>query len=56
MGNSMVGLWLELSTFTAGAQVQFLVGELRPWKTCRVAKGGGKTKQNKTKLILILKL
>ena len=37
-GNSLVVQRLGLRTFTAGAQVQSLVGELRSLKPCRVAK------------------
>ena len=43
-GNSLVVQWLGLDTFTAVVQVQFLVWELRAYRSCSVAK------QNKTKL------
>ena len=45
-GNSLVVQWLGLSTFTAGAQVQSLVGELRSCKPHGVAK---KKKNKETK-------
>ena len=38
IGNSLAVQWLGLVTFTAGAQVQSLVGELRSHKLHRVAK------------------
>ena len=43
-GNSMVVHWLGLGAFTAVAQVQFLVRELRSHKPRNVAKG--KKKKN----------
>ena len=49
MGNSLVVQWLGLSAFTAAAQVQSLVGELRSHKLCGLARiknkedGRGKT-------------
>ena len=44
-GNSLVVQWLGLCAFTAGAQVQSLVGELRTYKLRSVAK----LKKKKTK-------
>ena len=38
LGNSLAVQWLGLGTFTAGAQVQSLVRELRSCKLCGVAK------------------
>ena len=37
-GSSLVAKWLGFQAFTAVAQVQFLVGELRSCKPCGVAK------------------
>ena len=37
LGNSLAVQWLGLSTFTARAQVQTLVGELRSHKPCCAA-------------------
>ena len=37
-GNSLVVQWLGLSAFTAGAQVQSLVRQLKSHKPCSVAK------------------
>ena len=37
-GNSLAVQWLGLNAFTAGAQVQSLVGELRSCKSCSVGK------------------
>ena len=37
-GNSLVVQWLGLRAFTAVAQVQSLVGELRSHKPCSAAK------------------
>ena len=37
-GNSLAVQWLGLSTFTAMAQVQSLVGEVRSQKLCGIAK------------------
>ena len=37
LGNFLVVLWLGLSTFSARAWVQSLVGELRTHKPCGVA-------------------
>ena len=38
LGNSLVVQWLGFGTFTAGALVQSLVGELRSCKPCGMAK------------------
>ena len=44
LGNSLEVQWLGLSAFTAMAQVQSLVGELRSHKT----RGSAKKKKSKT--------
>ena len=36
--NSLVAQWLGLKAFTAGAQVQSLVRELRSYQLCSTAK------------------
>ena len=41
----MVVQWLGLRAFTAGAQVQSLVRELRSWKPCGMAKKKEKVKE-----------
>ena len=38
LGNSLAVQWLGLGAFTAGAQVQSLVGKLRSCKPCGMAK------------------
>ena len=38
MENSLVGQWLALDALPAGAQVQSLVGELRSYNMCSMAK------------------
>ena len=38
VGNSLVVQWLGLNTFTAAAQVQSLVGDLRSHMPCDTAK------------------
>ena len=48
-GNSLAVQWLGLHAFTAGAQVQSLVRELRSCKQCGAAKKQNKTKKQKKK-------
>ena len=51
--NSVVDSWLGFRAFTAMAQVQSLVGEVRSHKLCRVAKN--KQKRLKRKVLKLLK-
>ena len=49
MGNSLVVQWLAFGTFTAVAQVQSLVGEMRsrkPRDTAKIKKKKKKKRQN----------
>ena len=47
MRNSLAVQWLGLSTFTAGARVWSLVGELRYCKSCSMVKKPPKKQKNK---------
>ena len=51
LGNSRAAQWLELGTFTAGAQVQYLGGKLRSFKLLGVAKKKKKKKKKKKNLV-----
>ena len=49
VGNSLAVQWLGLSAFSAGAQVQSLVRELRSPQAVQCSQKKKKTKQNKQK-------